>query len=225
MMTSLMLAPDSFVLNSRAFRAHDRFIMLAVEQHRSAPLGVSSSAAHASHVPLSSSLPLESPPHSPSSSVRTAGAAQRDAPSPIVRQQSHANARPSDAIPIGTDMSGAAQVCRDLGNSALAAGDLVDAMHHWREGLAHSASTSPPRVLLANRCVLNALAGFYSRALPDARTLAGDNVLVHFQAVFEHSRKLVHLCAFNRNAPSQVRKFLTEAVVLLHQGARSSENK
>ncbi len=128
------------------------------------------------------------------------------------RQQRISNAAEAASIAHGAsadasqNQSAAAAQCCAAGIQALARGSLHEAVRCFTAATHHDVHC---RAAFANRCILNALAGFYSAALPDAvwllrgslvRENDGDalsNPQILFKQVQTRAREVVLPCVFN----------------------------
>ena len=136
-------------------------------------------------------------------------------------------------VPDNQASAAAAAQCCAAGIQALARGSLHEAVRCFTAATHRDVHC---RTAFANRCILNALAGFYSAALPDAMWLRrgslmrdsddGDalsNPQILFKQVQTRARELVLPCMYHPNATMamarhEVEARMFEAVTMLDQG-------
>ncbi len=167
--------------------------------------------------------------------------AQRQHAIPSRQQRIH-NAADTASIAHGAsadasqNQSAAAAQCCATGIQALARGSLHEAVRCFTAATHHDVHC---RAAFADRCILNALAGFYTAALPDAvwllrGSLVGDsdfdslsNPQILFKQVQTRARELVLPCIEYQRAGMalaghEVEARMFEAVTMLDQGMISS---
>ncbi len=142
----------------------------------------------------------------------------------------------SSDVPDNQVSAAAAAKCCAAGIHSLARGSLHEAVRCFTAATHHDAHC---RAAFANRCILNALAGFYTAALPDAVWLLRGSLMrdrdddslsnpqILFKRVQTRARELVLPCIEYQRAGMalaghEVEARMFEAVTMLDQGLISS---